>query len=223
MSTNTLNSHVQNQSSNDAMVFPAIEQTEADTNSVTGILIDNSVNEKTLKESSGESMSEVQEAPGEADGLSKINALVENIASQTNQLSTDAAVEAFQVGETRKSFAILANNIRTFTESSNALSSTIDDALKNMRVSIDIITRSAKAVLAKFDTADSSVGIVAKEEMPEKSNCPEKSTQELAGNVDAVSAGVEHLNVIVRNINELRGKTDESVATLAREASRFKV
>jgi methyl-accepting chemotaxis protein len=89
---------------------------------------------------------------------------MENIASQTNLLSMNAAIEAAHAGEAGKGFAVVAAEIRKLAESSSAQSKTISDVLKKIKSSIDKITKSTENVLNKFEAIDSSVKIVAQQE-----------------------------------------------------------
>jgi methyl-accepting chemotaxis protein len=236
MNTNTLSDHVENYSADDVVEFPVIGQTESNTSSATGSLVNNAVNETR----SGEDSNELKKGTSQSEDLSKINALLENITSQANLLSLNASIEEFQLGETRKTFALLASNIRKYAESSRDLSGTINDSLKNMRSSIDKITQSTKAVLAKFESAGLSVEIPAEQDENNRSagegqesdnkgaviqenTSPEKSTKEINDGVEKLSAGVAQLNAIVSNIDKLRAKTHESIATLAHGVSQFKV
>jgi methyl-accepting chemotaxis protein len=236
MNTSTLNDQVENYSADGAVEFPAIGQTESNTSSATGTMVNNAVNESN----SGEDSNGLQETTGQSEGLSQINALLENITSQANLLSLNASIEAFQVGETRKTFALLASNIRKHTESSQDLSGTINEALKNMRCSINKINQSTKAILGKFESVGLSVEIPAEQDENNRSACeeqgsdtgdaviqentsPEESTKEINVGVEKLSAGMDQLNAVVSNIDKLCAKTHESIAALAREASQFKV
>jgi methyl-accepting chemotaxis protein len=89
---------------------------------------------------------------------------MENIASQTNLLSMNAAIEAAHAGETGKGFAVVAGEIRKLAESSGTQSKTIGNVLKKIKTAIDKITKSTENVLTKFEAMDSGVRTVVDQE-----------------------------------------------------------
>jgi methyl-accepting chemotaxis protein len=149
----------------------AIEQMVANIRSVTDTLGKNSDNVKMLMEASeigrsglNEVVSDIQEIARESEGLLQINTVMESIASQTNLLSMNAAIEAAHDGETGKGFAVVANEVRKLAASSGEQSKTIVDVLKKIQKSINKITRSTENVLNKFEAIDSSIKTVAEQE-----------------------------------------------------------
>jgi len=99
---------------------------------------------------------DIQEIAKESDGLMEINAVMENIASQTNLLSMNAAIEAAHAGEAGKGFAVVADEIRKLAESSSDQSKTIGTVLKKIAESIKNITGSTDNVLKKFEAIDAA-------------------------------------------------------------------
>jgi hemerythrin-like metal-binding protein len=100
----------------------------------------------------------------ESEGLLEINAVMENIASQTNLLSMNAAIEAAHAGESGKGFAVVADEIRKLAVSSAEQSKTIAEVLKKIKSSIDKITLSTSSVLSEFESIDGSIKTVAQQE-----------------------------------------------------------
>ena len=166
-----LSGHVQKQTHAVSQSSSAIEEMLANIQSVTSTLVKNASNVNDLRESSDSGRSSLQEVAGdiqeiarESEGLLEINSVMENIASQTNLLSMNAAIEAAHAGEAGKGFAVVADEIRKLAESSSEQSKTIGTVLKKIKGSIDKITRSTDNVLQKFEAIDHGVRTVAEQE-----------------------------------------------------------
>ncbi|MDR2094530.1 MAG: methyl-accepting chemotaxis protein [Treponema sp.] len=166
-----LSDHVDRQSVSVAQSSSAIEEMLANIQSVTRTLVKNADNVQELISSSEvgrtglqEVAADIQEIARESEGLLEINAVMENIASQTNLLSMNAAIEAAHAGEAGKGFAVVADEIRKLAENSGEQSKTISTVLKKIKDSIDKITRSTENVLNKFEAIDSGVKTVSEQE-----------------------------------------------------------
>ncbi|MDR2746901.1 MAG: methyl-accepting chemotaxis protein [Treponema sp.] len=166
-----LTSHVNHQGESVAQSSSAIEEMLANIQSVTQTLIKNSDNVKDLTGASEvgraglqEVAADIQEIARESEGLLEINAVMQNIASQTNLLSMNAAIEAAHAGEAGKGFAVVADEIRKLAENSGEQSKTISTVLKKIKDSIDKITKSTDSVLNKFEAIDNGVKTVSEQE-----------------------------------------------------------
>jgi methyl-accepting chemotaxis protein len=166
-----LNTLIEEQSSSVSRSSSAIEEMLANIQSVTQTLVNNAANVSDLSGASGEGRrglravaDDIQGIARESAGLLEINSVMENIASQTNLLSMNAAIEAAHAGEAGKGFAVVADEIRKLAESSGEQSKTIGGILKKIKTSIDTITASTGQVLETFETIDTSVKIVADQE-----------------------------------------------------------
>jgi methyl-accepting chemotaxis protein len=166
-----LSDHVDRQGESVSQSSSAIEEMLANIQSVTQTLIKNSDNVKDLIDASEvgrtglqEVAADIQEIARESEGLLEINAVMQNIASQTNLLSMNAAIEAAHAGEAGKGFAVVADEIRKLAENSGEQSKTISAVLKKIKDSIDKITKSTNSVLNKFEAIDNGVRTVSEQE-----------------------------------------------------------
>jgi methyl-accepting chemotaxis protein len=166
-----LNEHIKKQSSSVSQSSSAIEETLANIQSVTQTLVNNTGNVKALAAASEAGRSSLQEVVGdiqeiarESEGLMEINGVMQNIASQTNLLSMNAAIEAAHAGEAGRGFAVVADEIRKLAESSGKQSKTISTVLKKIVGSIKKIDNSTNMVLQKFEAMDLGVRTVSAQE-----------------------------------------------------------
>jgi len=199
---NKLNDHVENQTKNVSQASAAIEEMVANVASVTDTLVKNGANVKTLQESSEvgrsglqEVAQDIQEIARESEGLLEINAVMENIASQTNLLSMNAAIEAAHAGESGKGFAVVAAEIRKLAESSSEQSKTIGNVLKKIKESIDKITKSTDNVLNKFEAIDTNVKTVAQQEETIRN-----AMEEQGEGSKQILDGIEQVTEITRHV-----------------------
>jgi methyl-accepting chemotaxis protein len=162
---------VENQSDDISSATSSINDMVMTIQSVTQTLVDNAENVGELRESSEvgrnglqEVATDIQEIARQSAGLLEINSVMQNIASKTDLLSMNAAIEAAHAGEVGKCFAVVADEIRKLAESSSEQSKTIGNVLKKIKESIDKITNSTENVLHKFEAIDSGVKIVARQE-----------------------------------------------------------
>jgi len=168
---NKLSGQVDSQTGAVSQASSALEEMIANIQSVTATLTKNTENVRELQDASETGKSSLQEVAHdiqdivrESEGLLEINAVMENIASQTNLLSMNAAIEAARAGESGKGFAVVAGEIRQLAENSSNQSKTIGEVLKKIKGSMDKIMHSTDNVLHKFEAIDQGVKTVAEQE-----------------------------------------------------------
>ncbi|MDR0464041.1 MAG: methyl-accepting chemotaxis protein [Treponema sp.] len=207
---NKLNEQVDRQTSSVSQSSSAIEEMLANIHSVTNTLTKNMENVNQLETASDvgrsglqEVSSDIQEIARESEGLFEINSVMENIASQTNLLSMNAAIEAAHAGEAGKGFAVVAAEIRKLAESSSQQSKTISTVLKKIKTSIDKITHSTNNVLTRFEAIDGNIKTVADQEenirnaMEEQSQ-GSKQILEAIGNLNDITRQVKGGSEVMR-------------------------
>jgi methyl-accepting chemotaxis protein len=168
----TLNGHIDVQADSVSQSSSAIEQMLANIRSVTDTLVKNTANINSLAEASKTGRADlqkvsldIQEIARESEGLLEINSVMQTIASQTNLLAMNAAIEAAHAGISGKGFAVVADEIRNLAENSGKQSKTISAVLKKIKSSIDAITKSTGVVLERFSAMGREVEVVSDQEM----------------------------------------------------------
>jgi len=167
----SLNGYVEKQAANVSQSSSSIEEMLANIQSVTQTLVKNgeSVNELTSASELGrkslqDAVDDIHEIARNSEGLLEINRVMDDIASQTNLLSMNAAIEAAHAGDAGKGFGVVANEIRELAESSSEQSRTISVVLNKIKDSIDKVSESTDNTLARFQVIDSDVKTVSQQE-----------------------------------------------------------
>jgi methyl-accepting chemotaxis protein len=197
-----LDQYIEHQTSSVSQSSSAVEEMLANINSVTQTLVKNgkSVNELSAASEVGRMdlqkvAEDILEIAKDSQGLLEINRVMKNIAAQTNLLSVNAAIEAAHAGEAGKGFAVGAGEICKLAESSSMQSETISTILKKIKASIDEISESAGAVLARFEAIDSSVKTVSVQE----ANIRDAMEEQNQGSKQILEA-ISNLNDITRQV-----------------------
>ena len=132
-----------------------------------------------------------QKIAEESGSLMEASSVIQHIASQTNLLAMNAAIEAAHAGEAGKGFAVVADEIRKLAEESSTQGKTITATLKNLSGEIETLSASSKTVEEKFNAIFSLA-----EQVKEMSNRLTEAMQEQENGSKEVLTAIKSINTV---------------------------
>lgn len=160
----SLEKMIENQASGIAQASAAVEQMIGNIGSVNKSVEQMAQSFSSLEERSKDGMSkqervseQIEQISGQSEMLEDANAAIASIASQTNLLAMNAAIEAAHAGEAGKGFSVVADEIRKLSETSTAQSKTIGDELKKIQESIGTVVAASAESTSAFSSVSENI------------------------------------------------------------------
>lgn len=197
-----LNNNIESQATSVSESSSSIEEMLANINSISHIIGQNKelmdkLHDRTLagKNAAEESSNVAVKIAEESEHLLQTSDVIQNIASQTNLLAMNAAIEAAHVGAAGKGFAVVADEIRKLAQDSDNEGRKIAEVIQETLDIIQQLTISGKQTAAAFEEVYSIVS----ETMEREDSIANAMQEQAAGSKEVLSA-IHSINEITESV-----------------------
>lgn len=149
-----------------------------------------------------ESVEKVEQLEGQTQEISKLVAIIQDIADQTNLLALNAAIEAARAGEHGSGFAVVADEVRKLAEQVTESVTDITSIVENIQSETSIVTGTLQEGYEEVEQGTNEIETTSEKfaEINCSINNMVENVQSISSSLASIAANNQEMNSAIEDI-----------------------